>query len=367
MKINGLQIFWIIFTFQTGNMLLLALNPTIIDAKQDAWISMLIAIILGIVIVLIATTVALFYPKQTLIEFCKQILGKWIGTTVLFCYFIQWYSVIGNILGEFAQFTITILLPRTPAWSLMITMLIVIIYVTNIGGIEGIARCSEVFGPLVLIMVISLITLTIPDLDFRKIFPIYSQNGYIQIIKGSFSPLSFIGESVIMMMLIAFMDEPKKGPSRAIWGLVLSGFLVTTATINVLMVFGPQISQKLLFPAIDMVRFISIMDFIQNLEIIAVLIWILSVFIKLSVYFFAASYGTAQLLKIKDWKKAIWFVAIVTFALAIFQPTITLFGVEYVKKYWVKYVLPINMVAIPILLLIVGGIRKRFSPANKTS
>ncbi|MEH7123174.1 endospore germination permease [Bacillus sp. JJ1532] len=367
MKITGLQIFWIIFTFQTGNMLLLAVNPTIIDAKQDAWISAIISIILGIVIVLIATRVALFYPKQTLIEFCKQILGKWIGTTIVLCYFIQWYSVIGNILGEFAQFTITILLPSTPSWSLIVTMLIVIIYVTNIGGIEGIARCSEVFGPLVLLMVTGLVFFTIPNFDIQKILPIYSDTGFIQIIKGSLSPLSFLGESVIMMMLVAFMDEPKKGPSRAVWGIIISGFFVSTATISVLMVFGPHISQKLLFPAIDMVRFISIMKFIQNLEIVAVLIWILSVFIKLSVYFFAASYGTAQLLKIKDWKKAIWFVAIVTFVLAIFQPTITLFGAEYVKKYWVKYALPINMVGIPILLLIVGGIRKRFAPANKAS
>ncbi|MBY0120470.1 endospore germination permease [Bacillus sp. S/N-304-OC-R1] len=365
MKISPMQIFWIIFTFETGNMLLLSVNPAIIEAKQDAWISSFFSIILGVVILFIANKVTQFYPGKTLIEFSKLILGKWIGTIIIFIYFIQWYSVIGNILGEFSQFTITILLPQTPSWSLILTMMIIIIYINYIGGIEGIGRCSEVFGALVLTMVIFLVFLTIPNLDFQKLLPIYSENGFLPILKGSLSPLSFLGESVLIMMLVAFMDEPRKSLSRAIWGIVLSGIFVSTSIITTLMIFGPQISSKLLFPAIDMVRFISIMNFIQNLEIIAVLIWILSVFIKLSLYFFAASYGTAQLLKLKDWKKAIWFVAIVTFVLAVQEPTVTLFGIQYVKEYWVKYVLPINMVGIPMLLLIVGSIRKGLAADKK--
>lgn len=367
MKINGLQLFWIIFTFQTGNMLLLAVSLTIIEAKQDAWISSLLSIMFGIVLVLIAAKAALYYPKQTLIEFSKKILGSWIGTIIVIIYFLQWYTVIGNILGEFAQFTITILLPRTPAWPLILTMMIVIIYNTYIGGIEGIGRLSEVFGPLVLLMLLLLVFLTLPNLNFEKVMPVFYDNGFIPILRGSLAPLSFLGESVILMMLVAFMDDPKHAASRAIWAMILAGIFVTITTSNVIMIFGSNISSKLLFPAIDMIRFISFMDFIQNLEIVAVLIWILSVFIKVSIYFFAASYGTAQLFKLKDWKKAIWFVAIVTYLLAIFQPTITLFGIEYVKKYWVRYALPINMVGLPMLLFIIGGIRKRLSSDKNTS
>ncbi|WNS77460.1 endospore germination permease [Bacillus sp. DTU_2020_1000418_1_SI_GHA_SEK_038] len=361
MKINGLQIFWLIFTFETGNMLLLTINPLISDAKQDAWISALVAIVPGIIIVLIASKVSLLYPNQTLIEFSKTILGKWIGTIIVMIYFIQWYSVIGNILGEFAEFTILILLPNTPSWILILTMLLLMIYVTYIAGIEGIARCSEVFGPIVLLMVILLFILSIPNMEFRKILPIYSDTGLTTIIKGSLSPLSFLGETVLMMMIISFMDRPKQGPLKAIWGIALSGFLVSTTTLSVIMVFGPEVAKNILFPAFDTIRFISVMNFIQNLEIVAVLIWILSVFIKVSLYFFSASYGTAQLLKIKDWRKAIWFVAIVTFLLGIYQPTITLIGIEYVKEYWVKYVMPVNMVGIPLLLLVVGSIRKRMT------
>ncbi|KAB2330146.1 GerAB/ArcD/ProY family transporter [Cytobacillus depressus] len=367
MKISGLQIFWLMFTFETGNMLLLTVGPPIIVAKQDAWISSLIAIFFGIAVVFAATKVGLFFPNKTLVEFTKLILGKWLGTIIIFFYFIQWYSVIGTILGEFAEFTITILLPTTPSWILILTMLLLMIYVTYTGGIEGIARCSEVFGPMVLLMVVLLVILSLPNMEFDRILPIYSETGFREILKGSFSPLSFLGESVIMMMMISFMDQPKQGPLKAIWGIALSGFLVSTVIISVLTIFGPEVASKFLFPAFETIRFINVMNFIQNLEIIAVLVWILSAFIKVSLYFFSASYGTAQILKLKDWRKMIWFVAIITFLIAILQPTTKLFGTEYVNEYWVKYVLPINMIGFPLLLLIVGSIRNRTAASKNGS
>ena len=154
MKLSGLQIFWLMFTFETGNMVLLTIGPVMEEANQDVWISYLIADILGVLIVYGATKTALLYPKHTLIQYSKIILGKLLGTVVVLIYLVQWYSVVGNILRQFADLTITLLLPTTPSWVLYLTMLLLLIYVTYIGGIEGIGRCAEVFGPIIILSVV---------------------------------------------------------------------------------------------------------------------------------------------------------------------------------------------------------------------
>ncbi|MCJ8008408.1 endospore germination permease [Lederbergia wuyishanensis] len=359
MKLSGLQIFWLIFTFETGNIILLTVGPVMKEANQDIWISYLIASVLGVLIMYIAVKTALLYQKHTLIQYSKLILGKWLGTVMTLFYFVQWYAVAGNILREFTDFTISMLLPKTPSWVFFITMLFLLVYVTFIGGIEGIGRCAEVFGPIIIFSVVILTSFTIKEFDITNLLPIFVDTGLISIWKGALTPLSFLGESAVMMlMLVSFMDKPENAMKSAISGLVCAAIIVSIVAVCVLLVFGPEISGDLRHPAFDLVSYLSVMDFIQNLDIIGMLVWILSVFIKLSVYFFLSCYGTAQLLKIKDWKKVIWIVVIFYFMLAQFVPSIS-YTFGYMKTYLVYFVLPINMVGIPLLLWIVGMIRNR--------
>ena len=108
-----------------------------------------------------------------------------------------------------------------------------------------------------------------------------------------------------------------------------------------------------------MARFVSVMEFIQNIDAVIVILWILSVFIKLSLYLFITSYGTAQWLGVKDWRKLIWFVSPIVFVLSLLPANIDVASVEYPAKFWRPYILPINMVGIPILLWIVAAIRQK--------
>lgn len=359
MKLTGLQIFWIIITFSVGNMMLLTVQPAIATAKHDVWISYLLATIGGVLLVFIANKVALLYPKNTFIQYSKIILGKGFGTIIIFIFFIQWYSVIADILCELADFVNTILLPTTPPWILHVTMLLLLMYVCYLGGIEGIARCSEVFGPIIVISIIGLLLVSIPNMQFDRVLPIYTETGMIPILKGTLYPLTFLGECVVMLMLISFMDKPEKGTSRSLWGVALTGLFLTIIATSVIFVFGAQIAMKLRFPAFDIIRYINVMNFIQNLEIVAVLIWALSAFVKLSVYFFLASYGTAQLFKVKDWRKMIWFVAAVSLIMAIVFTNLSIYGYKNLRAYWIPIVLPVNIVGIPLLLWVVGSIRKK--------
>lgn len=360
MKLSGLQIFWLMFTFETGNLILLTISPAIKEAKQDTWIAYLIASLLGVLIVYVATKIALLYPHHTLIQFSKLILGKGLGVVIVITYLFQWYSVVPFILRESADFLNTILLPETPSWAMVVSMVILTIYINLIGGIEGIARCSEVFGPIVILSITLSIVLLFKDFNTLNLLPVFVDTGVLPIWKGTLSPLAFLGESVIMLMLVSFTNEPEKVLKGAVWGITLAAIMGNVAVLSVLLTFGHEISAKMLHPAFDMVSYISVMDFIQNVEIIAVLVWVLSVFIKLSLYFFLACYGTAQLFKIINWKRIVWVVSPLFVILALLIPNVS-FDISYTTKYWIHFALPVNMIGIPLILLITSRIRKKFA------
>jgi spore germination protein KB len=359
MKITSYQLFWIIASLEIGMVLLLTQSPAIEEAKQDAWISFILAGAAGMGITFVAGKLSLLYPNQTFIQYSQTILGKWLGRMIVVPYFIHWLTVIGIIFRQSSGIIQMTLFTQTPLFILIILLLLLVIYVNYLGGIEGIARCSEIMGPFIFLMVIITLLLNFNNIEWDKILPVYSDSGFKSILQGSLTPVSFYGESVLIMMLIYFTEEPNKGVRGALWGVGIVGFLVIISTIEILMVFGPNLASRIWYPYFEMARYISLMQFLQNLEIVVTVIWIFSVFIKLSVYLFISSYGIAQLLNIKDWRKVIWIVAIISLVLSMIYPNNNVAAIDYIEKYWIPYVLPINMIGIPLFLWCLGVIRKK--------
>jgi spore germination protein KB len=117
------------------------------------------------------------------------------------------------------------------------------------------------------------------------------------------------------------------------------------------MVLGPELTMKLNTPIFVMIRAIDIMDFIQNLDVFFIFIAIFGTVIKLSCFAFVASYEMSQWLKLKNWKRMVWFVIPTIMVIAL-----NLHGPTYMKVFfqlWNLFVVPICAVVIPLLLWVV--------------
>lgn len=358
MKISHKQLFWIIAVLEIGMTLLLTLSPTLESAKQDAWISLAVAGMAGAGITLVAGKLSLLYPNQTFVEYCQTILGKWLGRLITIPYFIQLFSTMGIILRQSSDFIQMYLFRKTPLIVLIMLMLYLMVYITYKGGIEGIGRASEIIGPVIFIVIIITLILSYNNIAWKQILPIYDDSGWKPILMGSVAPLSFLGEANLIMTLICFVQDPKKGVSKSILAVVMVSAIIMIITMEVIMVFGAGLAGRLWYPYFEMVRYISVLEFIQNIEIIVTVVWILSVFIKLSTFMFITSQEIGRLFHLKDWRKVIWFVALVQLPLALLYRNIDISSIVFPTKFYTPFIVPINMVVIPLLLLFVGMIRK---------
>lgn len=357
MKISGYQLFWLIFTMEFGMTALFTISSPVFLAKQDAWISMILATLICLFTTFVAVKLSLLYPEQTFIQFSQSILGKWLGKIILVPYFLMWLSITGIILREFADFVYLALFSSTPLWIVILIMLGTIVYVTYNGGLRSIGRCSEIIGPISTIGSFLIIFFSVNDWDWHRLLPVYSNTGFLPIVKGSLGPASFLGESFMVVMLIAFMSKPQRALISSLFGVAAASVAVLAMTMIVIMVFGPNLPAKLIYPLYSAVTYISVMEFIQNVDVLAVSLWIIGIFIKLSLYLFITSYGTAQFFHIKKWKHTIWWIAPIVFAVSLL-PRNTNDSMSY-AKFWLAVIYPINIIGIPLLLWIVGTIRKK--------
>lgn len=357
MKISGYQLFWLIFTMEFGMTAIFTVSPVVFLAKQDTWISIIIAALIGLINTFVAVKVSMLYPEQTFVQYSQTILGKWLGTLILVPYFLMWLLVTGNVLREYADFVFLALLSSTPLWCVILIMLGAAVYVTYSGGLRGIGRCSEIIGPISAIGGILIIILSMKDWNWLRILPVYYNTGAMHILKGSLIPASFLGESFLVVMLIAFLSKPQGAMIASLLGVLVASVAILAMTIVAILMFGPNLPAKFIYPLYSAVSFISVMDFIQNVDVLIVLLWIIGIFIKLSLYVFITSYGAAQLFRIKNWRHTIWFVASIVFVISLL-PRNTNDTMDFAKL-WGSVIYPVNVIGIPLFIWMIGAVRKR--------
>ncbi|MFC5449930.1 GerAB/ArcD/ProY family transporter [Paenibacillus aestuarii] len=356
-QLSATQIFWIMTTMAVGVALLLTIGQSIGIANKNAWISVIICGFLCVYAVFAASKLSQLYPNYSFVEYTQVILGKWLGRLVVLIYFVQWYSVTGVIMRELTN-RMNLIMPRTPSWVIIAGILAVVVYAVS-QGIEVIGRCAEFIGPLIIFIVILTLLLSVNNWRSEYIMPVFKDLPLNPIIHGALPPAAIIGQNVILIMLFKFTSNPRAATKAAVAGTALASLMVTITVVMVITTFGSSMSAKMWYPYFELVRVISVADFIQNVDVIFVVVWLASVFIRISVIFFAASYGMGQFLKLKNWKHILWVNVPIVFIIAQLPRSIMESDYFYPKYFSEFFTLPILIIGIPTMLWIIGAIRAK--------
>lgn len=364
MRIGGKQLFCMMAVMQSGMNILLTINPSISAAKQDAWISVFLAGTMGVFMAFVHGRLSHRFPRQTFVEYVPRIVGKWLGQLIIVLYFLYWFVVLGMIVRQYTEFVLSTILPHTPLMVPLVSMILVGAYVT-ISGIEVIARVAEVFGPFILLGISIPLLMTISDVSLDNLLPIYADTGALKIMMGSLPTMTFVGDSVMMVMLYAFVADPRSGTKPVMIGVGVSALLTCLSTALVIAVLGQSQGAGITYPYFNLVRNTSYFDFIQNLDSLVIAIWIVSVFVKVSLYFFVCTYGTAQWFKVRRWRRMAWIVAPLVFAIALIPRDFVESSVLFPQRIAIPFALPIHSFGVPLLLWAVAKMRHAGQPNKR--
>ncbi|MFD1673746.1 GerAB/ArcD/ProY family transporter [Alicyclobacillus fodiniaquatilis] len=357
MKISAPQLFWLMFIGLSSLSIWLVISPTIEIAKQDAWVSILIAILVGMFCSVVMLTLSLLFPNQTMIEYSRDIVGSTFGTIISILYLLSWCITDAITLRGILDLIHRILFNRTPVFMLVILIMVLVAYLTFRGGIEGIARFSEVVGPIILFAFFITFVLDLPSTKWGALLPVMTDNGLPAILKGASSFTSAFGVSFGLLALVPFMGEQKKVVKPAISGLSLASVVILLSTFMVIATFGPHLAAVLLDPYFSMVRFISLYTCIRNIDSVIVFIAIFGAFILVSLYFFLTCYGIGQLFRIQSWRRTIWFLGPIECIIAILPSSDTFSWFWYPQHVWLNYMFPVDILVLPLLLLLIAKIK----------
>lgn len=229
-------------------------------------------------------------------------------------------------------------------------------------GIEVFFRISEVCFFIIVFMLFTLILLEFASgiVEFNHLRPVL-ENGWKPIFKSLFpGTVTFpFGEMITFTMLLPFLNNKEKAKKIGIVGIALSGLTLTLITIMHIAVAGSDVRERSSFPFLTAVSYINIADFVQRLDTVVIISMVILGFVKITVFFFCAMNGTAELFKIGNPKKLIYPLAVIVLISSI------IIGPNYIHHIYegVKIVpyylhLPMQLV-LPMIILIIAWIKQR--------
>lgn len=297
-KISSYQLFAIMVLFSFGSAILFFLTP---DAKQDAWLVLLIYIPIGMIEQLMYTKLFYQYPNDTVVTYMPKIFGKYIGYMVSILYIIYFTYQAGRIVRDFTELVLIVSLPQMPALIVSITLTIIFVY-GAFAGIENISRAAQMILPLwiAVFIVLFILLYATPDMVKGQNLKPVLENDISSIIKDGWLLVTFpFGETIIFTMFYSSVNESAKVRKVSLLAILFLGIVLSLNTIMFIVTLGVTGASASLFPLYESMRLIKL-GFLEKLDMFVIIILIIGGFFKVSILTYAAMFGTSQLIKLKD-------------------------------------------------------------------
>ncbi|KYD18183.1 hypothetical protein B4168_0149 [Anoxybacillus flavithermus] len=357
-KINARQLFVLIVLFEHGSAIVIPLG---IGAKQDVWLAILLGLTFGLLLFLIYYCLYRYYPDAPLTTYAQHIAGPWIGNVLAFIYVVYFLYVAARVLRDFGELLLTFAYPETPLFFLNSIMMLTVMYGVY-KGIEVIVRTGELFLTFLYLLAVSGFILVISAglVDIHRLQPVLEE-GWERVWKVVFTETLYVpfGEMIVFTMLFPYMNNPGKMKQAAITGMVLSGInLAIIMAVNIA-VLGTDAVVRSTFPLLDTIQRIRVANFLERLDVFFMIALIIGGFFKISIFFYAAVVGTADVFRMQNHQRLIYplglMVLLLSIAIASNYPEHIKEGLKIVTIYMH---VPLQIV-IPLCLLLVAAIRHR--------
>ncbi len=353
-KISAAQLRILMVTTILGTTVLFMPSLVATAARQDGWLSMIVGVAAGYLEAVVVLALGKRFPNQSMVQYSEVILGKFLGKILglaMILYLIQFNLII---VREFGELLVLAIMPATPITVFIVVILLLAVYAST-GGLEVIARTNEVFFLPTIVVILLLFNLAAKDFDLGNLLPVL-ENGPVPVLKGALPSFAFFGEIGLVGFLYPKINNPGQIPKATYQALAITGGIMVMDMVAVLAVFNPESASRIILPTLVMAKNIRIAQFIEHMEALMVFIWISSVFIKITIFLYAAALATNQWLGLKRQRLLNWPLAAILAPLAIYFFPNSLALAKFIQKASFPY-LYAGEIGIPLLLLIVAAIR----------
>lgn len=355
-KVNIIDTFTIQLVFLLSTSIIFG-TPSLVP---DSWLVGIIAFFPACLLIVIYYSMLASQEDKGLYPILEKAWGNVIGKGFVLIYSTYFLYIAARNIRDMIELIMSTLLRITPV-PLLITMFVLLIAYTVIGGIHAVARFASLILWLVLFMLFTLAVLLMfsSSIILEQMLPFLSK-GIWPVIHSAFNFSIWFPYGEIIVFLVF---QPQLGGTKGYRKITLYAFLCTCVILSLtdliqIWTLGLENKKYSVFALLDAARLINIANIITRMDAIIALIIIFGTLLKCTVFLLACTEGVSRVFNRKSEDFA--------FPLAIlagaFSILVTRNSAEHVTE-GLKYVIytlhiPLQLV-VPLLTLLLIRIRYR--------
>lgn len=356
-KIRISQFTILVTLFTIGTSILLVPAIVSIIAKQDAWLSTLLALLLAIPLIFMYNKLASSFQGKDFFAFMHSILGKWVGKIIIISFMLYNLILLCLLIRQVAHFSVSQSYPETPK-GVIIGLFVFIVILGSRYGVETLARSGEILLPWVFFLLVVLLLTLLPNLKMEHLFPVF-ERGIKPILLGTFSHFSFpYSELFIFLFFIPYINTPEKAGKAFYIGVIVGGIVLILVTLYAVLVLGGEGAARNQFPSYAMAKTISIGKVIERIEAFLAAIWFITIFIKTTITFYCTTLCIAHIFNLKEKDDLMFPFGLILLFLTLYITKNMAHFDEFGIKIWPLYSMTMGIL-IPLLLLAITAIKNR--------
>jgi len=357
-RISNYQLFCLMVLFEIGSSILFVLG---IDAKQDAWIGVLLGMLIGLAVMWVYTELQKKFPQENLAQIVIKILGKYLGTPLVLLYALFFFYISTRDFRDFGEMIVTTFLLKTPLLVVLIVFMLAALYVLFL-GVEVLGRTSEILLPIVLFFIISVgIMIGISGrIQLDELSPVLA-NGWQPVFKEVYPNLvNFpFAETYVFMMYWCYLDTKHDVRKISLLAIGVSGLIISLIDVVSISVLGVNIAAATTIPFLEVIKLINIGGIISNLDALGISLMFIGGFYKVSIFFYGGVQALATVCKVVDSRWIMIFAGVFVLWLSIvFEPNYP-YHIWLGIKVSLPYINNVFQTIIPPLLLLICWLKDK--------
>ncbi|SFB49502.1 spore germination protein KB [Cohnella sp. OV330] len=316
--ITPTQIAVLLFVFLTGSAIINIPAPLIAVSDNEAWICLLAAAAIGMLLLVPLVSLARRFPDMDFIEYGAQLTSRPVAVVLGVLLLTLHLHIVAGIIMDISLFLKSSMMRNTSyAYFTILTSLAVALTAR-----VGIGRFAGMFGLLmlsVMLFVVFNISLASPGFHLPYLLPILDQ-GVKPIWHGIYYIYGFpYGELAVFCMILPYVRTRAKDRtgSKMALAVALNAASLLAVTLATVLTFGPIAGERK-YSMFEVARTVYITEIFERLEALMGYSMIVASFMKATIALFSAHLTLNSLLRLpRDNRQLIFPLAFLTMLISL--------------------------------------------------
>ncbi len=275
----------------------------LITAKTSVFISIFIGFLLGLLIIFLFFKIFDFLPEYSLFKKIDYVFPKFVSKIIVSIILLFMFIFAVFVFWRYSTFISLEFLAETPNSLITLILILPVIYSTMY-DIDTLARIS------------TFCVFIGAFLFFNNVISLFGQNDFSNLLPLLNKDFSHLSKSSVMFSMLcvvpilSLLVIPKNNivDKENVKKSILIGYIINTICVSIIFlciigVLGIDVSILFTFPSYEVLKTINMFSFLDNIENINILIWVLFMTLSLQYNLQTIKTGLYEIFNVKTKKK----------------------------------------------------------------